>query len=162
MKIRRAKIADAKDIQKLVNTFAARGEMLPRSLSEIYENIRDYFVCENEDGEVVGVAALHVMWEDLAEIRSLAVAESAAGSGVGTRLARACLREARGLGVKMVFALTYRVGFFLKLGFEEVDKATLPQKIWTDCLKCSKFPDCDESAVVYRLENRKKGEKVDS
>ncbi|RMG56963.1 MAG: N-acetyltransferase, partial [Deltaproteobacteria bacterium] len=122
----------------------------------IYENIRDFFVCEDEDGGVVGVAALHVMWEDLAEIRSLAVKEGSEGGGIGRMLMDACLSEARSLGIKRVFALTYRSGFFEKFGFREVEKSTLPQKIWTDCLKCSKFPDCDETAVI--LESGGSGE----
>jgi len=143
---------DVTAIQALVNTFADRGDMLPRALNAIYEGIRDFFVAE-EDGEVVGCGALHVVWGDLAEIKSLAVAESAQGKGVGSRLVQACLDEARAMGIDRVFALTYRPKFFERAGFSGVDKSTLPQKIWSDCINCPKFPDCGEEAVVLNLVN---------
>jgi amino-acid N-acetyltransferase len=146
--IRKARMADVKTIQKLIAEYARKGDMLPRSLSEIYENLRDYFVCAEDGGEVVGSAAVHLMWEDLAEVRSLAVREDRMGRGVGTKLVEACISEAIVLGITRVFALTYKPGFFEKLGFRRVDKAELPHKIWSDCLKCSKFPDCDEVALV--------------
>ena len=146
--IRKARIADVKAIQKLVAEYARKGEMLPRSLSEIYENLRDYFVAVEDGGEVVGSAAVHIMWEDLAEVRSLAVREDRMGKRVGTQLVEACISEAIVLGITRIFALTYKPGFFEKLGFRVVDKSELPHKIWSDCLKCSKFPDCDEVALV--------------
>ncbi len=146
--IRKARISDAKAIQALIWEYAQRGDMLPRSLSSIYENLRDYFVYENEEGEVAGSAAIHIMWEDLAEVRSLAVREGQMGRGIGTKLVEACISEAIVLGIPRVFALTYRPGFFRRLGFREVDKSELPHKIWSDCLKCAKFPDCDEVALV--------------
>ncbi|RLA86672.1 MAG: N-acetyltransferase [Deltaproteobacteria bacterium] len=149
--IRKAKIAEAKTIQKLINSFAKEGKLLPRSLSEIYDNLRDFFVFE-EDGRILGVCALHICWEDLAEIRSLAVQEDAGRKGVGRQLVEACLEEAKELGVKKVFLLTYIPSFFRKLGFSEVDKATLPHKIWGDCLRCPKFPHCDEVALLKTLE----------
>jgi amino-acid N-acetyltransferase len=124
--------------------------MLPRSLHEIYEHIRDYFVCQAE-GRIIGVCALHPVWEDIAEIRSIAVAKKHQGQGIGKRLVRKSLREAASLGMKKVFALTYKPGYFKRLGFEEIDKNELPHKIWVDCLKCSKFPDCPEVAVIYYL-----------
>ncbi|RLA78253.1 MAG: N-acetyltransferase [Deltaproteobacteria bacterium] len=148
--IRKAKIAEAKTIQKLINSFAKEGKLLPRSLSEIYDNLRDFFVFE-EDGRILGVCALHICWEDLAEIRSLAVQEDAWRKGVGRQLVEACLKEAKELGVKKVFLLTYIPSFFRKLGFSEVDKATLPHKIWGDCLRCPKFPYCDEVALLKTL-----------
>ena len=148
--IRKAKIAEAKTIQKLINSFAKEGKLLPRSLSEIYDNLRDFFVFE-EDGRILGVCALHICWEDLAEIRSLAVQEDAGRKGVGRQLVEACLEEAKELGVKEVFLLTYIPSFFRKLGFSEVDKATLPHKIWGDCLRCPKFPYCDEVALLKTL-----------
>ena len=148
--IRKAKIAEAKTIQKLINSFAKEGKLLPRSLSEIYDNLRDFFVFE-EDGRILGVCALHICWEDLAEIRSLAVQEDAGRKGVGRQLVEACLEEAKELGVKKVFLLTYIPSFFRKLGFSEVDKATLPHKIWGDCLRCPKFPYCDEVALLKTL-----------
>jgi amino-acid N-acetyltransferase len=149
--IRKARMGDVRAIQKLIADHARKGDMLPRSLSEIYENLRDYFVFLEDDGEVVGSAAIHIMWEDLAEVRSLAVREGHMRRGVGTKLVEACLSEAIVLGIGRVFALTYRPEFFVRLGFVQVDKSDLPQKIWTDCLKCSKFPECDEVALVTDL-----------
>lgn len=149
--IRKARMRDVKAIQKLVAEYAKKGDMLPRSLSEIYENLRDYFVFTEDGGEIVGSAAIHIMWEDLAEVRSLAVRDGHMRRGVGTHLVEACISEAIVLGIARVFALTYKPEFFEKLGFVRVDKAELPQKIWTDCLKCSKFPDCDEVALVSDL-----------
>jgi amino-acid N-acetyltransferase len=124
--------------------------MLPRSLNEIYENIRDFFVCDNK-GEIIGTSALHILWENLAEIRSLAVSKECQDKGIGKRLLERCLKEAKALGVKRVFALTYNPVFFRKFGFKEIDKNTLPQKIWGDCLKCPKFPKCEEVAVIKVL-----------
>ena len=149
-------MADVKAIQKLIAEYARKGDMLPRSLSDIYENLRDYFVYE-DDGEVIGSAAIHIMWEDLAEVRSLAVQEGRMRRGVGTQLVEACISEAIVLGIARVFALTYKPEFFEKLGFQRVDKAELPHKIWTDCLKCAKFPDCDEIALVADFSGRVRG-----
>jgi len=149
-------MADVKAIQKLVADYARKGDMLPRSLSDIYENLRDYFVFE-DGGEVVGSAAIHIMWEDLAEVRSLAVQEGRMRRGVGTQLVEACISEAIVLGIARVFALTYKPEFFERLGFHRVDKAELPHKIWTDCLKCAKFPDCDEIALVADFSGRVRG-----
>ena len=149
--IRKARMKDVKSIQKLIGEYARKGDMLPRSLSEIYENLRDYFVYVQDGGEVIGAAAIHIMWEDLAEVRSLAVRDGNMGRGVGTQLVETCISEAIVLGISRVFALTYKPDFFEKLGFVRVDKSQLPQKIWTDCLKCSKFPDCDEVALVSDL-----------
>ncbi|MDA8083276.1 MAG: N-acetyltransferase [Nitrospiraceae bacterium] len=150
MKIRRAAIADIKDIQKLVNEFARREEMIPRSINELYENVRDFFVAE-EDGRICGACALHVLWEDLAEIRSLAVHEDTRGKGIGSRLVKYCMTDAKKLGIGRVFALTYRPGFFRRLGFTDIDKSSLPQKIWGDCIRCPKFPECDEHALILNL-----------
>jgi len=150
MMIRKATIPDAKAIQALLVGYARDGLMLSRSLAEIYEQIREFFVAEL-DGEIVGTSALHICWEDLAEVRSLAVGERAKGQGVGRKLVETCLDEARVLGIRRAFALTYQVDFFRKIGFEEIDKALLPQKIWADCIKCVKFPDCDETAMIYPL-----------
>ncbi|MBF8258242.1 MAG: argA [Actinobacteria bacterium] len=149
--IRKARMRDVKTIQKLIADYARKGDMLPRSLSEIYENLRDYFVFVENGDDVIGSAAIHIMWEDLAEVRSLAVREDRMGRRVGTQLVEACVSEAIVLGIARVFALTYKPEFFEKLGFKRVDKAELPHKIWTDCLKCSKFPDCDEIALVADL-----------
>ncbi len=146
--IRKARMQDVKSIQKLVGEYARKGDMLPRSLSEIYENLRDYFVFVEDGGDVVGSAAVHLMWEDLAEVRSLAVRDDRIGKGIGTQLVEACISEAILIGITKIFALTYKPEFFEKLGFRRVDKSELPHKIWSDCLKCSKFPDCDEVALV--------------
>ena len=145
--IRKALIPDVKHIHRLLLDYARDGLLLSRSLAELYESLRDFYVFE-VDGRVVGTAALNICWEDLAEVRSLAVRGDRMGKGVGTRLVEACISEAILLGIGRVFALTYKPEFFEKLGFQRVDKAQLPQKIWTDCLKCSKFPDCDEIALV--------------
>jgi len=155
--IRKARMSDVKGIHGLIAEYARKGDMLPRSLADIYENLRDYFVYLAEDGELVGSAAIHIMWEDLAEVRSLAVREGKMRRGVGTQLVESCISEAIMLGIDRVFALTYKPEFFEKLGFHVVDKAELPQKIWTDCLKCSKFPDCDEVALVADFSGRRRG-----
>ena len=148
--IRKAQIADVKDIQKLLMTFANRGDMLSRSLSELYESLRDFYVVE-EDGVILGAAALHIVWEELAEVRSVAVSEDAGRSGIGSRLVQACIAEAREIGLKRIFCLTYKPAFFAKHGFRLVDKAELPHKVWGDCIKCPKFPDCDENAMILDL-----------
>lgn len=155
--IRKARMSDVKAIHQLIAEYARKGDMLPRSLGDIYENLRDYFVFEEDGGELVGSAAIHIMWEDLAEVRSLAVREGKMRRGVGTQLVESCISEAIVLGIGRVFALTYKPEFFEKLGFRVVDKAELPQKIWTDCLKCSKFPDCDEVALVADFSGRRRG-----
>lgn len=154
--IRKARMSDVKGIHGLIAEYAKKGDMLPRSLAEIYENLRDYFVFLGEDGELLGSAAIHIMWEDLAEVRSLAVREGKMRRGVGTQLVESCISEAIMLGIARVFALTYKPEFFERLGFHIVDKAELPQKIWTDCLKCSKFPDCDEVALVADFSGRRR------
>jgi len=145
--IRKAGIGDVKDIQKLLSNFASRGEMLSRSLSELYESLRDFYLYE-EDGRVLGASALHIVWEDLAEVRSVAVAEDAGRRGIGSQVVGACLEEARALGLKRIFCLTYKPDFFAKFGFQVVDKSELPHKVWGDCIKCVKFPDCDEIAMI--------------
>ena len=149
MKIEKACIRDVGQMHRLINRFADRNEMLARSLSEIYENIRDYFVIREGD-KVIACVALHVIWEDLAEIKSLAVAESSQSRGVGRQLVRACLDEARELGLSTIFCLTYKPAFFERVGFAQIDKAELPQKVWTECFRCPKFPNCDEVALIYR------------
>ena len=148
--IRKAVISDVKAIQALVNHYAESGQMLPRTLNELYEDLRDFHVVE-ENGSLIGVCALHISWDGLAEIRSLAVREDRIKNGIGTALVRQCLAEARELRAERVFVLTYQEGFFEKLGFTPVDKKELPHKIWTDCLNCVKFPDCDESALIIRV-----------
>jgi amino-acid N-acetyltransferase len=152
--VEKARISDATQIHKLVNHFAANGKMLPRSLSEIYENIRDYFVIREND-EVAACVALHISWEDLSEVKSIAVTEEYQKHGVGEKMVQSCIDEATELGIDTVFCLTYVPDFFAKCGFELVDKKELPHKVWGECYRCPKFPDCDESALIYHI---KKGE----
>ena len=144
--IRKAILQDARQIHRLLLTYAKDGLVLSRSLMEIFEAIRDFYVFVEGD-RVVGAAALNICWEDLAEVRSLVVDESFAGRGIGKHLVEARLSEARTLGIGRVFALTYQQAFFEKLGFSVIEKSELPQKIWGDCIKCAKFPECDEVAL---------------
>ncbi len=148
--IRKAIVPDVPAIHKLINHYAEKDEMLPRSLNAIYENIRDFFVLET-DGRMVGCCALHITWGDLAEVKSLAVEGSAKGTGAGKELVQSCLDEAREMGMPRVFALTYVPDFFVSLGFSRIDKSELPHKIWSECINCPKFPDCGEEAVSLEL-----------
>lgn len=148
--IRKAQISDVKDIQKLLMKYASQGDMLSRSLSELYESLRDFYVFADDDA-LLGTAALHIVWDDLAEVRSVAVAEEAGRRGIGSQLVQACISEARQIGLKRIFCLTYKPDFFAKLGFRLVDKSELPHKVWGDCIKCVKFPDCDENAMILDL-----------
>ena len=155
-RIEKARITDVPQMYSLITCFADRDEMLGRPLSEIYENIRDYFVVR--DGErVVACAALHVNWSDLAEIKSVAVAKDNQRQGIGTLLIEACLEEAEGLGIPTVFCLTYKPAFFEKCSFSQLDKMELPRKVWVECYRCPKFPDCGEIALIYHLETPSKG-----
>ena len=148
--IRKALIPDVREIHRLLLDYARDGLLLSRSLAELYESLRDFYVYE-VDGKVVGTAALNICWEDLAELRSLAVHPEYNGRGVGRELVQACIDEARRLGIRRVFALTYKQVFFEKLGFAVIEKSQLPHKIWGDCMKCAKFPDCDEIALCIDL-----------
>jgi amino-acid N-acetyltransferase len=150
--IRKATVHDVRSIQQLLNKHAERGELLPRSLSDLYDHLRDFSVYEEKrGGPIIGICALHVCWEDLAELRSLAVDEPYQGRGIGHGLITEALAEAPELGVRRVFTLTYQTDFFAAHGFDVVDKASLPQKIWADCMKCVKFPECDEIAMLRLL-----------
>ena len=148
--IRKAVVSDAEKIHYLINEYAKVGLLLPRSISNIYESIRDFLVFE-EDGKILGVCALSVIWYDLAEIRSLAVDKNHTRRGIGTSLVNSALQEAKELGIPKVFTLTYQVEFFKKLGFKIIDKNLLPHKIWKDCINCVKFPNCDETAMLKVL-----------
>jgi amino-acid N-acetyltransferase len=148
--IRKAILQDARQIHKLLLNYAKDGLVLPRSLMDIFEAIRDFYVFVEGD-RVVGAAALNICWEDLAEVRSLVVDENHNGRGIGRYLVEACIAEARQLGIGRVFALTYQQTFFEKLGFQVIEKSELPQKIWGDCIKCAKFPECDEIALSLSL-----------
>jgi amino-acid N-acetyltransferase len=149
--IRRAQQKDVRFIHQLLVQYGGQGVLLARPLSEIYEFLRDFVIAEDDSGERVGVCALHLIWEDLCEIRSLAVLPAYRGQGWGTRLAESCISEAVTLGFHKIFVLTYRVDFFKQLGFREVEKQALPNKIWADCVKCVKFPDCDETALLWEM-----------
>jgi amino-acid N-acetyltransferase len=151
LEIEKAKISDVPQMHKLINYFAEKDEMLPRSLSELYENMRDCFVVKEGD-RLLGCVSLHVFWSDLAEIRSLAVAEDSRDKGIGVALVKACMQEAEELGIGTVFCLTYRPDLFKKFEFKQVDKMELPRKVWSECYRCPKFPDCDEVALIYKLE----------
>ena len=151
MKPEKARVSDVTQIHKLINSFADKDEMLARSLSEIYENIRDYFVVRQGE-RVLACVALHVSWSDLAEIKSLAVTEDSQRQGIGDQLVEACIREAKELGIPTIFCLTYKPAFFEKGGFSQVDKEELPHKVWGECYRCPKFPNCDEVALIYHLE----------
>jgi len=153
--LRKAQIHDVKEIQKLLLHYANRGDMLSRSLSELYESLRDFYIVE-EAGRIVGVSALHIVWEDLAEIRSVAVTEETGRKGIGTEVVTACIDEAKVLGLKRLFCLTYKPDFFARFGFKIVDKSQLPHKVWGDCIKCAKFPDCDEIAMILDLPQEEK------
>jgi amino-acid N-acetyltransferase len=152
-KIEKAGISDANQIYSLVNHFADKGEMLPRPLSEIYENIRDYFVVRQNE-RVVACAALHISWEDLAEIKSLLVTEEYQKHGIGELMVATCLEEAGELGIATVFCLTYAPEFLVKCGFTRIEKTELPHKVWGECYRCPKFPNCDESALIYHIEKK--------
>jgi amino-acid N-acetyltransferase len=145
--IRRATLADVEEMHALINHFADKGWMLPKARSALYQNIRDFYVAEGQ-GALAGCGALHVLWVDLGEIRSLAVAERFQKNGVGRRIAEALLRDADSLRLPRVFALTYQEPFFERLGFAKVDKTTMPHKVWGECMDCPKFPNCDEVAVI--------------
>ena len=148
--LRKARIDDIKGIQSLINDFAKKDLMLPRSLNELFESIRDFWIYEDK-GKVIGCCALHISWDDLAEIKSLAVKKEKQAKGIGSQLIDACLKEARTLGAKRVFSLTYVPGYFQKFGFKRVKHADLPHKVWAECINCPKFPNCQEISLLKIL-----------
>ena len=148
---RTATFRDVESIHKIVNAYAEQGLMLARSRNSIYETLRDFVLAEDQ-GEVVGVGALHLVWDELAEIRAMAISPDYAGKGIGYKIVQQLMEDARKLGVKTLLTLTYQPGFFAKSGFYEVPKEQLSQKVWKDCINCSKFPNCDEIAMVRPLE----------
>ena len=149
--LRRATVADVKPIHAALLAASSQGLLLPRSLSHLYNHIREFFVLEDAAGQVVGCSALSIVWEDLAEVCSLFVDESLRGKGYGRVLVNACIEDAKMLKTHRVFTLTYQTEFFAKVGFSEVGKDILPQKIWADCIHCAKFPDCDEIAMLITI-----------
>ena len=150
--IRKARMDDVKEIHAFLLNAAGEGMLLPRSLTQLYSHLRDFFVMLDENNVIVGCSSLSIVWEGLAEIRSLQVAPACRRKGGGKSLVQTCLNEARELGLKRVFALTYQVEFFVSQGFSVTPKDMLPQKVWLDCIHCAKFPDCDETAVLLELE----------
>lgn len=148
--IRKAKISDIGTIFELVNDFAKQGLMLPKSQIDLYESIRDFFVVEI-DNKVVACGALKVFLDDLAEIRSLATNKDFQKMGLGKMITQKLLDDAKELGIKKVFTLSYQIAFFKKQGFTLIKKEELPQKIWRDCYKCPKFPNCDENALIIEI-----------
>jgi len=141
---------DIEAISSLINYYADRGLMLHRTIPSLYQRIRDYIVVE-KDGAVIGVGGLHVLWKDLAEICSLAIHPDRVNNGLGQELVERLTRESRELQIDRVFTLTYQPGFFEKCGFTYIDKESLPQKVWTECINCTKFPNCDEIAMIKIL-----------
>jgi amino-acid N-acetyltransferase len=150
MKIRPGKVKDVKAIHALVNHFAQKREMLARPLSEIYENIQEYVVAE-EKGKIVGCCALHVAWEDLSEVKALAVDEKFHKKGLGARLVSACHKISKRLGVNRVFCLTFVPAFFVKMGYKKIKREELPHKIWGECVRCPFFPDCGEVPLARNI-----------
>ena len=148
--IRKAKISDADTMHKLIQHYAKEDLMLPRPLMGIYENIRDYFVAE-ENKTLLGCCALHICWKDLAEVKSLAVKPKHTKQGIGTLLVKQALEEASNINIKKVFCLTYIPKFFRKFGFRKIEKRYLPHKIWNECINCPKFPNCDEIPMLKCL-----------
>ncbi len=148
--VRKARMSDIRAIHSLLLTSSADGLLLPRSFSELYGHLRDFYVIE-DGSSVVGCGALAIIWENLAEVRSLAVHPDVRRKGCGRLLVEACIRETRELDIHRLFALTYQLPFFYALGFAPVEKDVLPQKAWMDCIHCPKFPDCDETAMLIEL-----------
>jgi amino-acid N-acetyltransferase len=151
--LRKARIDDVKTIHRMINSSSGKGEMLPRSLMDIYNSLRDFVVCYDEStSEIIGICAMNIIWENLAEIRSLYVDENNREKGIGRKLVEACISEAITLGLFKIFTLTYKKDFFVQLGFKEIERNLLPEKIWSDCFRCSKYPDyCDEVAMIVEL-----------
>lgn len=148
---RKAKMPDVEALHHLINELADLGLMLPRSRNILYESLREFTIVES-DGNFVGGGALHIIWEDLAEIRALALQPEYHGKGIGKRLVDELIKEAKELGISQVFALTYQVDFFKKCGFQEIVKEKMPPKVWKDCINCPKFPNCDEVAVIRMMD----------
>ena len=150
MRLRQANVLDAKNIYNILKFYSDKGLLLLRTMSNIYDNIRDFKILE-KDSEIVGIAALHVCWEDLGEIRSICVKEKFLKKGFGKILSDACIEDAKNLKLRKIFVLTYQVEFFKKQGFSIIDKKILPHKVWAECVNCSKFPNCDEVAMMKMI-----------
>ena len=149
--IRKARMTEVPLIYKTLEISARNGELLPRSLGELYDTIRDFQVYEDEKGQLLGCCALHPTWEDLGEIRSLVVNEKARKKGIGRSLVNRCLEEGRELGMERIFVLTFNSAFFQRLKFVPISKSLLPHKIWAECIRCIHFPDCKEEALMLEI-----------
>ena len=149
---RKATFDDIEQIFAIVNDYASDGVMLARSRNTLYETLRDMVVAEDEQGTIVGVGGLHILWDRLAEIRTMAVSPRLTRRGIGAEIVKRLLEEGRKIGVTKFFTLTYKPGFFQTLGFHTVTKETLPPKVWKDCIDCPKFPNCDEIALIREEE----------
>jgi amino-acid N-acetyltransferase len=147
---RKAAFNDVEALYKLINAYAEQGLMLGRSRNMLYECLRDFILAE-DNGEVVGMGALHLVWDELAEIRALAVAPHIIKSGIGRNIVQGLIEEGKVLGIKTIFTLTYQPEFFMKQGFTEISKDQLPHKVWKECINCTKFPNCDEIALDIKL-----------
>jgi len=149
--IRKAQIQEVPEIWRMLHDFADQ-DVLPRSMGDLYSQVREYLVYRQDPGPVIGVAALHIFWEDLGEIRSVAVLANFQRTGIGTRLVRKCLEEAASIGLRRVFALTTRPDFFKRLGFRQIPQNDLPNHIWSECINCLKYPDkCNEIPMLLDL-----------
>ncbi|MBU0762715.1 MAG: N-acetyltransferase [Candidatus Altiarchaeota archaeon] len=150
MKVIKARVKDVPKMKSLIEYHAKKNKMLARSLSYLYENLRDYFVAFDGD-EIVGCVSLHISWEDLAEVKSLAVAPERLGKGVGRELLKAAIEEATDLGIQQLFTLTLEPEYFIKHGFTVIHRDNLPMKVWGECIHCPKYPECDETALTYDI-----------
>ena len=148
--IRNAKVSDVEAIYEMIVRYAKKGILLPRTLESLYENLQVITVATVDD-QVIGTASLHLLGKDLAEIRSLVVADEASGKGIGKLLVQKIVDETKQLGIPKLISLTYQVQFFEKCGFQVIEKTEMPQKVWKDCINCHKFPDCDEIAMAINL-----------
>lgn len=148
--IRKAKVSDVEAIYEMILMYAKKGILLPRTRESLFENIQVIFVATLNE-QVVGTASLHILDKDLAEIRSLVVAEEANGKGIGKLLVQKIVEETKQIGIPKLISLTYQVQFFEKCGFQVIEKMEMPQKVWKDCINCHKFPDCDEVAMAIIL-----------
>ena len=152
MTIRPARVTDAPAICDLVNYYAERGRMLHRSLESVYDALREFHVAAADDGPIAGCIAVDIFWADLAEVKSLAVRKADRGTGLGGRLVRTAIDDARRMGIRRLFSLTYERAFFERYGFTVIDRDRLPEKVWRECIACPKVDACDEIAMVLHLD----------
>jgi amino-acid N-acetyltransferase len=149
--IRKAKIHEVPEIRRFLGTFSQDGGILPRTLADLYGQLRDYYVYREDQGPILGIAALHICWAGLGEIRSVAVAPTHQRRGIAARLVQTCLAEAHALGLSEIFLLTLVPEFFQRFGFQVVSREELLPIVWADCVNCIKFPDCDEIPMLLDL-----------